>query len=104
MQALSPRFLEWDVLCQQGEKRGLLHIFVELTDADRQQWTSEQTFNQLEQMKRRTGILSILPDDVTPIETGCGKLIDHAIDNWVEGGTKTYARGGRKAWIVRWVN
>jgi hypothetical protein len=104
MQTITPRFLEWDVLCRQGDSRVLLHIFVELTNKDRQQLTGEQTFRQLELMKWRTGLLSILPDDVTPLEPGAGKVIDHAIENWVEGGTRTHARGGRKAWIVKWAN
>jgi hypothetical protein len=96
----SPRFLEWNVFCQQGAKNILYRLYVELTDEDRTLLTSEDSSGDLKLIAYRTCILSILPDTVTPLDVGAGQLVEHDIDARIYAGTEVRS-GGRRAWVLR---
>jgi hypothetical protein len=96
-----PKYFELDVLCQESEKRVFYRVYVELTDLDRKLWKGGKSPGEREMMKHRTGILSALPENVTPIAEGTGRLIHHDIGAWIVGGMRRDTDNGHKAWVIR---
>jgi hypothetical protein len=82
MEKQIPKYFELVVLCQESEKRVFYRLYVELTDLDRKRWRGGKARGELEMMKHRRGILSALPENVTPLAEGTGRLIHYNIDVW----------------------
>ena len=76
MEKQTPKYFELVLLCQESEKRVFYRLYVELTDLDRKLWRGGKSLGELEMMKHRTGILSALPENVTPIGEAMGRLIE----------------------------
>jgi hypothetical protein len=101
MEKQIPKYFELDVLCRESEKQVFYRLYVELTDLDRKLWRGLKSPGECEMMKHRTGILSALPENVTPLAEGTGRLIDHDIHAWIEAGVRSQTENGHKAWIVK---
>jgi hypothetical protein len=101
MEKQTRKYFELVVLCQESENRVFYRLYVELTELDRKLWRGRESLGELEMIKHRTGILSALPENVTPIGEAMGRLIDHNIDAWIEGGVRRETENGHKVWIIK---
>jgi hypothetical protein len=101
MEKQNPKYFELVLLCQESEKRVFYRLYAEHTDLDRKLWRGGKSLGELEMMKHRTGILSALPENVTPIAGAMGRLIDHNIDAGIEGGVRRETENSHKVWIVK---